>query len=161
MNGQQKTGVMSRVEAAFRAWQDAWTAYEEAIGARFGLSSSDRRCLVMLVERSATASEVARRLRLTPAAVTALVDRLERRGFVRRTRDPDDRRKLTLEATEKARELASAVREPLSRAEQDLLEDFSLTELWSVIRFLDASTQLRVMFAVALKGEPAPGAKTP
>ncbi len=154
MTALQKAGVVGRVELAFRAWQEACTAYEEAIGGRFDLSSSERRCLMLLVERSATASEVARALRLTPAAVTALVDRLEARGFVRRTRDADDRRKLTLEPTDKTRELASAVREPLARAEQDLLEDFSLTELWSVIRFLDASTQLRQMFTSALTSTP-------
>lgn len=42
---------------------------------------------------------LARRLLVTPAVITGLLDRLERQGYVRREAEPDDRRRLRLELT--------------------------------------------------------------
>jgi DNA-binding MarR family transcriptional regulator len=47
----------------------------------------------------ATPGRLARDLLLTPAAATARIDRLERKGFVRRTPHPTDRRAVRLELT--------------------------------------------------------------
>ncbi len=56
--------------------------------------------------KSLTASLLAEEIGLTGAAVTALVDRLEAGGYVRRERDTDDRRRVTIHAVpEKVREL--------------------------------------------------------
>lgn len=41
-----------------------------------------------------TAGQLSQRLSLTTGAVTSLIDRLERHGFVRREPDPKDRRKV-------------------------------------------------------------------
>src|SRR3569833_1561798 len=74
--------------------QDATQRYDEAVGEVYGLGPAERLCLSFLLEGPQTASAIARHTRLTPAAVTALIDRLEKRGFVRRRPDPDDRRKV-------------------------------------------------------------------
>ena len=47
-------------------------------------------------------SDLARRLQMTTGAVTALVDRLERAGYVRREPHPGDRRRVLLKRTRKA-----------------------------------------------------------
>jgi DNA-binding MarR family transcriptional regulator len=44
--------------------------------------------------------ELARLWQVTPAVITGIIDRLERRGLVRRDPDPDDRRRLRLALTE-------------------------------------------------------------
>jgi len=44
--------------------------------------------------------ELARKIRVTPAVVTGLIDRLVRQGFVQRDPDPEDRRRLKLALTE-------------------------------------------------------------
>jgi DNA-binding MarR family transcriptional regulator len=59
----------------------------------------------------ATLGDIARNLNVTPAVVTGLVDRLERRGYVRRVSSQHDRRRVHIELTpegEDVRESAQA-----------------------------------------------------
>ena len=51
------------------------------------------------------AGELARRADLTSGAMTSRLDALEKQGFVRRLRDPDDRRSVIVELTEKGRDI--------------------------------------------------------
>jgi DNA-binding MarR family transcriptional regulator len=51
------------------------------------------------------AGELARRADLTSGAMTSRLDALEKEGLVRRLRDPDDRRSVLVELTDKGREL--------------------------------------------------------
>ena len=44
-----------------------------------------------------TAGELAERTGLTTGAITGVIDRLEKAGFVRRVKDPDDRRRVIIE----------------------------------------------------------------
>ena len=50
-----------------------------------------------------TASEVARKLHLTPGTLTTTVDRLVKKGYVQRIRGEDDRRIIRLGLTKKGR----------------------------------------------------------
>ncbi|MER9422310.1 MarR family transcriptional regulator [Mesorhizobium sp. M0317] len=66
---------------------------------------------------------VARETNLTPAAVTTLIDRLEKRGFVSRQPDPDDRRKVMVAAGKKTEELVRRCYHPILEAGAALLEN--------------------------------------
>jgi DNA-binding MarR family transcriptional regulator len=55
--------------------------------------------LYVIREGATSPGQVARRLRITPAVVTGLLDRLEQRGFVRRSADLADRRRLRVALT--------------------------------------------------------------
>lgn len=71
---------------------------QQAAAGRLGLALVDFKCLTALLERgSATAGELMQRTGLTSGAVTRMVDRLERAGWVQRTADPVDRRRVIVE----------------------------------------------------------------
>lgn len=71
---------------------------QQAVADRLGLALSDFKCLTALLEDgTATAGDLARRTGLTSGAVTRMVDRLERSGWVRRTHDRVDRRRVIVE----------------------------------------------------------------
>jgi DNA-binding MarR family transcriptional regulator len=125
-------------------WQDAVQAYDERFGERFGLAGSDRRCLSLLAAGPRLAREIAEGIRLTPAAVTALVDRLETRGLVRRLADPADRRRTIVELTEAAQTLAREHYGPIARAGDAFLAGFSAAELALVRRFLEGALELQL-----------------
>ena len=121
--------------AAMR-WQEAVETFDETVGRLNDLNSADRRCLSLVSQGPQTASAVARATALTPAAVTALIDRLEARGLVRRTADAADRRRVLVEATAKAQALIEACYMPTARAGAEMLRAYGAEELQAIRRFL-------------------------
>ena len=77
----------------------AVVAFHEAVGQRLGLTAAEHKALGYVQRHGPlTAGELAVAVGLTPGAVTALVDRLEARGCVERTRDEVDRRRTFISA---------------------------------------------------------------
>ena len=62
---------------------------------RIGVNVTDLNCLnIVALTGPMTAGELARATGLTTASITGVLDRLEEGGFVRRDRDPKDRRRV-------------------------------------------------------------------
>ncbi|MFF8729402.1 MarR family winged helix-turn-helix transcriptional regulator [Streptomyces sp. NPDC015171] len=111
--------------------------------ARHGLHPTDVRALIHLLDavRSgtrATPGWLGEQLRLNSAGTTAAVDRLERLGLVRRSRDTADRRRVLLEVEEKATKLGWAFFGPVISEVVVAAEGFDAGELETVRRFLTA-----------------------
>lgn len=83
---------------------------------RLGQELSLRQLGVLFLVRQGMTSpgDLARRLRVTPAVITGLLDRLERRGYARRVDAPDDRRRLQVALTERGLEISRRVDQLLS-----------------------------------------------
>lgn len=112
-------------------------------GARHGLHPTDVRALIHLLDAArsdtrATPGWLSEQLRLNSAGTTALVDRLERLGLVRRSRDTADRRRVLLEVEEKATELGWTFFGPVIGGVVAAAEGFGTGELETVRRFLTA-----------------------
>jgi DNA-binding MarR family transcriptional regulator len=106
--------LVHRLRAVSVAFQAAVTDFAAANG----LHTTDVRALIELLDadregKVATPGWLGGRLGMNSAAVTALVDRLERSGHVRRRRDPDDRRRVLLAVSEEAVEIGWAFFGPL------------------------------------------------
>ncbi|SFP84634.1 DNA-binding transcriptional regulator, MarR family [Amycolatopsis rubida] len=76
--------------------------FHSRVAAQLGLSPTDEKCLdlVMRAESPLTAGRIAELSGLSTGAVTSVIDRLEKAGFVRRSRDKRDRRKVLVEVGE-------------------------------------------------------------
>ena len=123
--------------------QDGTQRYDEAVGEVYGLGSAERLCLSFLLEGPQTASAIARQIRLTPAAVTALIDRLEARGYVRRKPDPTDRRKVFVAMAEATLKLAREAYLPLQEAGAVNLGRYTEAELKLFVKFLGDSIAIQ------------------
>ncbi|WP_405558645.1 MarR family transcriptional regulator [Streptomyces sp. NBC_01171] len=111
--------------------------------ARNGLHPTDVRALIHLLDAAradtrATPGWLGEQLRLNSAGTTALVDRLERLGLVRRSRDTTDRRRVLLEVQEKATELGWTFFGPVIGGVVAATDGFEEGELETVRRFLTA-----------------------
>lgn len=109
--------------------------------ARNQLHATDLRALIHLLDAeregaTATPSWLGERLGLNSASVTALVDRLERLGHVRRVRDGADRRRVRLVVQQQAVELGWSFFGPLIDSMVEAIRPFDETELATVQRFL-------------------------
>ncbi|MUL42646.1 MarR family transcriptional regulator [Streptomonospora sp. PA3] len=132
-----------------RRLSTAVVLFHEAVGQRLGLRAVDHRAFG-LIEREGplTAGALAELTALTPGAVTGLVDRLSRLGYVRRTPDPADRRRVLISVDADARPdfgdafagLAKAMGELTAgydAAETAVIEDY----LTNTIAILEAETR--------------------
>lgn len=94
-----------------------------------GIHPTDIRCLEFLSEvHRATAGELAKATGLTTGAVTAMIDRLEKGGFVKREADTEDRRKTIIILIGIPSKLKS-VREMFSQEIPDILSGYTADEL--------------------------------
>jgi DNA-binding MarR family transcriptional regulator len=73
--------------------------FHAAVGAKQGLSSVEEKALdVLLREGPLTHAELGAQTALAAPSVTDLIDRLVRKGYVRRERHPDDGRRVLVHA---------------------------------------------------------------
>jgi DNA-binding MarR family transcriptional regulator len=117
----------------------------QAVSERFGLSSSDLECLdLALLSGGATAGEIARATGLTTGAITGVIDRLERAGYVRREKDPSDRRKVIVRARPAMTRRIAPLYDSLQREMTALWSRYSDSELTLILDFLVRSCDLAV-----------------
>ena len=90
-------------------------------------------------------TRLAKGLMLSSAGITSRIDRLERRGYVRRLDDPNDRRGVLIELTEdglQAVDAAVAANTASERTLLDRLEPAELAALEGILRKLLAGLEL-------------------
>ena len=136
-------GPVMRLVHLLRAVTVEFDLLGAEFAARHGLHPTDLRALIQLLDAAragtrATPGWLGEQLRLNSAGTTALVDRLERLGLVRRSRDTADRRRVLLEVEEKAAELGWAFFGPVIGEVVAAAEGFGAGELETVRRFLTA-----------------------
>jgi DNA-binding MarR family transcriptional regulator len=123
----------------------------DAVGSRFaavhGLNRTDVRALVAIMDaarrgEALTAGQLGEAVDLRSASVTALVDRLEKVGHVRRERDPEDRRRVALQISESAMAAGGEHFGGLARDLVAAMGTYSDDELTVVRRFLTEMTDV-------------------
>lgn len=155
------TVLARRLMNAVRAGQTADDVFDETVCEFLGISRSDGRCLD-IVDRlgRCTAGRLAAESGLTTGAVTALVDRMERLGYLARTRDTEDRRKVWIEVTEQTRQFNHHVWGQLSLIMRPLFERFTAEEMLAIAEYLEISAYVSRQRAALLQEHlPASGAE--
>ncbi|KAA9161900.1 MarR family transcriptional regulator [Amycolatopsis acidicola] len=107
------------------------------IAERMGLSGTDHKALDLAAreEGPLTAGRIAQLTGLSTGAVTGVIDRLERAGFVRRVRDTRDRRKVLVEILPMDEEKYAPLFASAKFAMERVLERFSPAEREVVERY--------------------------
>ncbi len=105
---------------------------------KLGLTPASGLVLSILADAGAPLPphEIARRLIVTRATVTGLVDSLQRRGFVRRSSHPKDRRSLLVEITPTGRRTLNVMRPLVHRHQRVWLQALSEREQERLIELL-------------------------
>ncbi|HWC29968.1 MAG TPA: MarR family transcriptional regulator, partial [Dehalococcoidia bacterium] len=148
--GKRKTEeIRQKAELAVRLHEEvyglsAWTVFwNEAVAERLGLNATDHKCLDLILkakainsDESMTPSELAKVTRLTTGAVTGVLDRLERAGFIAREHDPEDRRRIIIRPTlERIKEEVAPISTWIHEAFAEQCTRYSEDELRLLIGF--------------------------
>jgi DNA-binding MarR family transcriptional regulator len=127
-----------------------------------GLNSTDLECLDLLeMAGPITAGRLARHAGLTTGAMTAVIDRLERAGFARRLRDPEDRRCVRVEALPRNFRHVAALYTRLAEATARLHERYDDRHLAIVVDYLTRALALAADHVAWLQTQRPLAARTP
>lgn len=103
-----------RILRALRRIIRAVDLYSRQLSMRHSLTGPQLVCLRQLVAQGPiTPGCLAREVSLSPATVSGILERLERRGYLTRRRRPEDKRQVLVEVTTKGRKLVSQTPPPL------------------------------------------------
>lgn len=137
-----RQALVQEVGLAMQAYQRSVQAFDDAVGRRLGLNPTDLRCLDWLADGPKTAKQLSSATGLRPAATTALVDRLVRKGYVRRVPSDTDRRQVLVEMTDEGMTRTWASYGPMVEEGQQLMARLSSEELTSMRDVLDTIREL-------------------
>src|SRR6201995_5135996 len=128
--------------------------FAKTVADRAGISASDMDCMDFLnLEGRMTAGRLAELTGLTTGAITGVIDRLEKAGFVRREGDESDRRKVFITPVPERMMEMGRPYELVKRAMRKQTEAYTDAELELLVRYgtdsyrsmLEATTQLGSM----------------
>jgi DNA-binding MarR family transcriptional regulator len=115
--------------------------HQQAVADRLGIHITDFKCLGLLHRKGAmTPKALAEEIAVSAAAMTTIIDRLEKAGYVRRKRGGGDRRSLTVHATEWSNRKVTSLYKSLEDENVRLNAEFTQQELATIWRYLGRAT---------------------
>lgn len=134
---EQPTEQQENLTLSMRGLGTRTVLYQQSVAASLGLYNNDFLSIDILHEKGpVTAGELSKLTGLTTGSVTALIDRLEKNGFVRRQHDPHDRRKVIIVPLYENKEEVSNTYLLLHAAMVKLASSYSDEELELINQFL-------------------------
>jgi DNA-binding MarR family transcriptional regulator len=127
-----KTGIGSLIA---RVRVKLFEALDEEL-APFDITAAQYVILVNLANGVDSASGLCRGVSYDPGAMTRMIDRLERKGFVRRVRSPEDRRVVNLALTEEGKAVYPKLVARAAAATNRRLRGFTKAEAQQLESFL-------------------------
>ncbi|MGD1073024.1 MAG: MarR family transcriptional regulator [Bryobacteraceae bacterium] len=116
----------------------------EAVAQTVGLNATDTRCMSLIglhPEGIVTAGWLAEVTGLTTGAITHFLDQLERRGFIERVRDTEDRRKVFVRLRPESQESLVSRYQALGKAHMKVVEHYSDSELMLIHGYLQEMSE--------------------
>ena len=139
----------------------------QAIAQTVGLNATDTKCIDLILREpggSVSAGQLSEMTGLTTGAITHILDRLERRRFVERIRDTEDRRRVYVRVRLESLKPLAPKYEAVGKAYRDLLEGYSSKELQFICDYMEKTSQLserELIKMIAVNRSRWPKSKTP
>lgn len=147
----RRAELVERMRRAFGRNSLATELMNTAVAERLGLNLTDFNTLMMLGDRGPmAASQIAGATGLSSGAVTGVIDRLERTGWVVRESDPDDRRRVVVRAAQERRGEVEELFRPLAEAGFAKMADASEEKIEFMLGFLNGTSELFEQHAARL-----------
>lgn len=141
----ERDEVIQAINDKFTEMSFETILFHQAVANTVGLHITDHQCMHFIHRYGAMpAGRLAELTGLTTGAVTGIIDRLEKAGYVRRTNDPKDRRRTIVEAirNKKLERKLEMIFVPLHEKMHKLLSSYSDSELNFLLEALTKSVQL-------------------
>ncbi len=143
-DSEKRSELLAAMPQELRRLSTATILFHQAIADRLGMHLTDHKCGDILLQTGPiTAGELAERTGLTTGAITGVIDRLEKAGFVRRGRDSGDRRRVIIEPLpERIEGQIAPLFQSIGRAIADMCARYNTRELAAICDFIAGFSQL-------------------
>jgi len=133
-----KSELIQELNRQLRYTSATSVMFSQVVADKVGIHSTDNECLdFLLLNGPSTAGQLSELTGLTTGAITTVIDRLEKAGYVKRERDKDDRRKVIVAPnTEKIYAELTPYIMPMGVAVDTLCQAFSADELAIILQFI-------------------------
>jgi DNA-binding MarR family transcriptional regulator len=130
--------------------------FRHVVAERLGVNDTDMECLGAIFFRHlATPTELSRHTGLSSGATTAMLDRLERAGLIKRRPNPQDRRSTHIVIAENGKRKVGPLFASLREQQQKLVSHYSKQELDTILDYFNKSAVIweseRTKLVAALK----------
>ena len=143
MSRQSRRELEAATIETIRGWQTDQDIFDEAAATFAGINRTDFRCLDILDrEGPMTAGQLATAARLSSGAITAVVDRLEAIGLVRRVRDATDRRRVLIEVVPYLLQRSMPIYGPIIKEGAAAMATYSDEQLETILDFMQRSRDM-------------------
>jgi len=147
-----RVALLQELEEAMRRTSAQGVLFGQTVANVAGISGSDLDCMDFLnLEGRMTAGRLAELTGLTTGAITGVIDRLEKAGFVRRERDEADRRKVFIMIVPENVAKIGRLYVPMQEAMHKVWSTYSDAELQLLLRFAKEGYKASLEAAEALK----------
>ena len=117
----------------------------QAIAQSVGLNATDTKCIDLILRGpggSVTAGWLSDMTGLTTGAITHILDRLEKRQFIERVRNTEDRRKVFIRVRPESLEPLTPKYEAIGNAYMSLVEKYGGGELQLICDYLEKTSEV-------------------
>lgn len=153
----RRRNLVEGILAAGRESSAATVMLHTAIAERSGLTATDTKTIDTLLRLGpVTAGEIAGYTGLATASVTSLIDRLEKKGLVRRARDSRDRRRVIVEPVLERIGDCQNVFGPIREGFAQVLENYGDEQLETILDFMRRSSNRARELTAAITARSSP-----
>jgi DNA-binding MarR family transcriptional regulator len=117
----------------------------QAIAQSVGLNATETKCIDLILSHpngSMTAGELSGMTGLTTGAITHILDRLERRQFIERVRDTEDRRKVFIRVRPESLEPLAPKYEEIGKAFMSLAARYGDKDLQLICDYMESASEV-------------------
>ena len=142
---EKRQGIIHAINDKFAEMSTETILFHQTLADMLGFHITDHRCIHFLHKYGAMpAGRLAELTGLTTGAVTGIIDRLEKVGYVRRANDPKDRRRTIIEPVRnnKWERKIEAIFIPFHESMRKFLSSYSDSELAFLLDVLTKSIEL-------------------
>jgi DNA-binding transcriptional ArsR family regulator len=156
----ERAQLAAKFGEGFRKTGSLMQLMGQAAADRVGLNATDLNCLnILSFAGQMTAGELAKATGLTTASITGVADRLEEAGYVRRERDPSDRRRVVIRLVfDRALRDVAPVFLPLIQSWQGVVDRYTDDELRLIVDFYGLMEEVIREHLARLRGPAEPPA---
>ena len=138
-----KTDLIKQVTLAAREYGIQNVLFRNIVGGQLGLNVTDMECLGLIFHKGlATPTELAKQTGLSSGATTAMLDRLEKSGMIKRQPNPKDRRGVIIVLSKSGADKVAPWFASARKAQAELISSYSEKELVLILAFFEKFTKM-------------------